>query len=169
MTLSSILQSLNNGLADINRSIARASALQAATSELKQQIFKERHTIESALDLAQSQISLDEKLKDPRFRAAYERASAALADHRQEARDAQPPSKTPPPTFTRSQKHPDVDIEAAIQRSFEALQEERDVFLHAVRLQLSGSPDLRRHFLASLEKLAGRHYLASVDPASSWN
>lgn len=163
-TFSSMLESFNNGLAEINRSVARASALQSATSELKQRIFAERTTIESAVDLARSEISLEEKMKDPHFKEAYESLSGALAAHREEARDARLPVETPLPTFSRSQRHPDEDFEAAIQRSFDGLREDREAFLSVTYGQLAGDPLLRRHFFASLEKLDGNRYRASVDP-----
>jgi len=159
-----MLESFNNGLAEINRSVARASALQSATSELKQRIFAERTTIESAVDLARSEISLEEKMKDPHFKEAYESLSGALAAHREEARDARLPVETPLPTFSRSQRHPDEDFEAAIQRSFDGLREDREAFLSVTYGQLAGDPLLRRHFFASLEKLDGNRYRASVDP-----
>lgn len=167
-TFFSMLESFNNGLAEINRSVARASALQSATSELKQRIFAERNTIESAFDLARSKISLEEKLKDRHFKEAYESLSGALAAHREEARDARLPVGTPLPTFSRSQRHPDEDFEATIQRSFDGLREDREAFLSAIHGQLARDPVLRHHFLTSIEKLSGRHYLAALDPTSSW-
>lgn len=163
-TLFSMLESFNNGLAEINRSVDRANALQSATSDLKHQIFAEKSTIESALKLARSQISLDEKLKDPRFKEAYESLSGAFTAHRDKASDAPQPAGTPLPAFTRTQRHPDEEFEAAIQRSFDGLREDREAFLSVAYGQLAGDPLLRRHFFASLEKINGNRYRASVDP-----
>lgn len=167
-TLFSMLESFNNGLAEINRNVSRASAVQSATSDLKHRIFVERSAIESALDLARSAISLEEELKDPRFREAYESLSEAIEAHRDTPEDARPPLNTPLPTFSRSQQHPDEDFEAAIQRSFDGLREDREAFLSAIHGQLATDPVLRRHFLTSIEKLSAGHYLAVLDPTSSW-
>lgn len=163
-TLFSILESFNNGLAEISRSVDRANALQNATSDLKHQISAEKSTIESALKLARSQISLDEKLKDPRFKEAYESLSGALTAHRDKASDPQRPAGTPLPAFTRPQRHPVEEFEVAIQRSFDGLREDREAFLSVAYGQLAGDPLLRRHFFASLEKINGNRYRASVDP-----
>ncbi|WP_024956671.1 UvrD-helicase domain-containing protein [Stenotrophomonas maltophilia] len=168
-TLFSLLESFNNGLAEINRNVSRASAVQSATSDLKHRIFAERSTIESALELARSAISLEEKLKDPRFKEAYESLSEALDANRHEPEEAQSWVETPLPTFSRSQQHPDEDIDAAIQRSFDGLREDRDAFLSAIHGQLAGDSVLRHHFLTSIEKLHGRHYLVALDPTSSWH
>lgn len=167
-TLFSVLESFNNGLAEINRNVSRASAVQSATSDLKHRIFVERSTIESALELARSEISLEEKLKDLRFKEAYESLSEALEANRHEPEDAQPRVETPLPTFSRSQQHPEEDFEAAIQRSFDGLREDREAFLSAIHGQLATDPVLRRHFLTSIEKLSAGHYLAALDPTSSW-
>ncbi|HIE0523709.1 TPA: UvrD-helicase domain-containing protein [Stenotrophomonas maltophilia] len=166
-TLSSILESFNNGLAEINRNVSRANAVQSATSDLKHRIFVERSTVESALELARSEISLKEKLKDPRFKEAYESLSEALEPHRNPP--LYMPEKTPLPTFSRSQRHPDEEFEAAIQRSFDGLKEDREAFLSAIHGQLASNPALRQHFLTSIEKLSGSRYLKALDPTSSWN
>ncbi|MNV04552.1 Helicase IV [compost metagenome] len=163
-TLFSMLESFNNGLAEINRNVSRASAVQSATSDLKHRIFVERSTVESALELARSEISLEEELKDPRFKEAYESLSEALGENRHEPEDAQPRVETPLPTFSRSQRHPDEDIDAAIQRAFDGLREDREAFLSVTYGQLASDLVLRRHFFASLETLDGSHYRASVDP-----
>jgi DNA helicase IV len=168
-TLFSLLESFNNGLAEINRNVSRASAVQSATSDLQHRIFAERSTIESALELARSAISLEEKLKDPRFKEAYESLSEALDANRHEPEEAQSRVETPLPTFSRSQQHSDKGIDAAIQRSFDGLREDRDAFLSAIHGQLAEDSVLRHHFLTSIEKLHGRHYLAALDPTSSWH
>ena len=167
-TLLSMLESFNNGLAEINRNVSRASALQSATSDLKHRIFLERSAIESALELARSEISLEEELKDPRFKEAYESLSETLDANRHEPEDAQPRVATALPTFSRSQRHPDEDIDAAIQRSFDGLREDREAFLSAIHGQLATDSVLRRHFLTSIESLSAGHYLAALDPTSSW-
>ncbi|HGM6770628.1 TPA: hypothetical protein ACKQAW_001176 [Stenotrophomonas maltophilia] len=135
---------------------------------MKHRIFVERSTIESALELARSEISLEEKLKDLRFKEAYESLSEALEANRHEPEDAQPRVETPLPTFSRSQQHPEEDFEAAIQRSFDGLREDREAFLSAIHGQLATDPVLRRHFLTSIAKLSAGHYLAALDPTSSW-
>ena len=163
-TLLSVLESFNNGLATLNRNIDRASALQSATSELTRRIAVERTTIERALEQARSEISLEEELKNPRFKEAYESLTKALGAHIDEAQDTEPDAETPPPSFSRSQRHPDEEIEAAIQRSFDGLREDREAFLSVIYGKLAGDPLLRRHFFASLEQLDGSRYLSSVDP-----
>ena len=138
--------------------------MQSATSDLKHRIFAERTTIESALELARSEIALEEELKDLRFKEAYESLSEALDANRHEPEDAQPRVETPLPTFSRSQRHPDEDIDAAIQRAFDGLREDREEFLSVTHGQLASDLVLRRHFFASLGTLDGSHYRASVDP-----
>jgi DNA helicase-4 len=167
-TFSSILESLNDGLNEINRNISRTSAVQSATSDLKQQLFVERTTIEKALELANSAIDFEERVKDPSFKETYEWLFAALGDDSDETVAEPSRSDTPVPSFKRSQRHSDDEFEIAIQHSFDGLREERDAFLSVIHGQLTSDALLRRHFLESLEKLDGVRYRASLDPHATW-
>lgn len=175
-TFSSVLKAVNNGMEEFNRTVSRASALQTATSDLKERIFAERITIENALELAKSAVELEERMKDPHFKEGYQSAYAELAallkEERGEScsdkRDSESPhTHTPPPSFLRDQRHPDAEFDAAIQRSFDGLRTEREEFLTMIHGHLSGDAVLRHHFFMSLDKLNGGHYRAALDPSPS--
>ncbi len=168
---SSLLQSLTDSLEEINRHVFRASELKSATSDLKRQIFVERITIENALKMAKSAIELEEKMKDPGFKKAYEaheRMFAVSSTHLEKASGESSRLDAALPTFQRGPRHSDDECEMAIQQSFDGLREDREAFLSVIHGQLSSNAVLRRHFLLSLKKLDGRRYLPALDPKSSW-
>lgn len=167
-TLSSMFQSFNDGLAEINRNISRASALQNATSELKHQLFVERTMIENAMKAAKLAMELEENMKTPQFRQCYEELCATLTNHSDELPTEQSPVDTPLPSFHRSQRHPDDEFETTIQRSLDGLRREREEFLSVIHGLLSSDATLRRHFLVSLEQLNGDRYRLALDPSLSW-
>lgn len=132
----------------------------------------ERTVIESALKRAQTNIKIEELKKDPRrkelFEQAYQDLSALLADSPDETPAQSIKDETPLPSFQRYQRHRDDEVEAAIQRSFDELQAEREAFLSVIHSQLSSDVNLRRHFLEALTSLGCNRYRSALDPASSW-
>jgi DNA helicase-4 len=168
LSLSSLLRAVDIGLTQFNHNVTRASALQGAVSDLKHQLFVERHTIDSALNMAKSAIELEEKMKDPVFKEAYQSASIEIADLHADSPNDKSLIDIPAPSFRRDQRHPDAEIEAAIQRVFDELREEREAFLSVKHSHLSEDQHLCRHFLSALEKLSGERYLLALDlPFSS--
>ena len=171
-TLSSMLNSFLEGLEQVNRNVSLASDRQQATSELKDQIFMERTIIESALKRAHSNIKIEELKKDPRRKELFEQSYRELMGALAESKDKTPAQprrdETPLPSFKRSQRHQDDEVEAAIQRAFDELQAEREAFLSVIHSQLSKDATLRRHFLEVLTSHGWNRYRSALDPASSW-
>ena len=126
--------------------------------------------IEAALKLAANAIDLEEKLKDPRFKQTYERLMQAVASADDGKADGRSHlAKNQVPSFARTQRHSDAEIEAIIQQTMKGLKDEREAFLSAAHSRLSADPVLRRHFLKTLKEVDGVRYLPALDPASTWS
>lgn len=166
-TLSSILKAVNDGITEINQNLSRVHALQEATSELKLDMHAERTVIETALSSAKLAMELEIKLQDLRFREIYEQTLNEVLVW-VDAPDEQAPSITRTvPSFERTARHHDLDIEGAIQRKVEDFRDDREAFLSVVYAQLASDPILCGHFLKKLHELHGDHYLAGLDPKRS--
>jgi DNA helicase IV len=166
-TLSSFLQAINNGAAQINQHVSRAQALQQATSELELDLHAERSTIESALNEAKSAKELEVLKQDPTFRELYERSFEELSITVKTTQEDAPHSDRPLPTFSRTVRHKDPEIEDAIQRKVDGLRSDREAFLSGVHAHLADDPILYSHFLKKIHEFHGDHYLTGLDPQSS--
>jgi len=164
-TFSSVFKALNAGVTQINEHVRRAEALQKATSQMELDSHAERLVIETALSLAESTIKLEEYMQDPGFREIFEQnrtmfdvASATDGDAARIDR--------PLPIFSRTDRHMDPEIDAAIQRKVDGLRSDREYFLSVMHAKVASNAALCTHFLKELHKLHGDHYLAALDPKS---
>jgi DNA helicase-4 len=168
-TLLSVMKSVNHGVETFNRTMDRTYALQQATTALKADLLAERNSIETGLRLAAHAIELEERLKDPRFKKNYEHLMQAIALDEGQSHVPQDLVNNPVPTFTRTQRHHDAEIEEIIQRTLNGLKDEREAFLSAAHGRLSADPVLRRHFLKVMLEIGRDRYVAAMDPSSSWS
>ena len=171
--LNSVLNSINEGLEgfnrkvdDFNRKTKRSLAVQQAMSDLKLHVYVEQSVIETAVKMAQSGLELQENLKSPTFRQAYEQVQKTLASTT-DANRTREYVDSPVPTFERIQRNPDPEVEEAVVKAIEELRGEREAFLSGVRTRLSANANLRVQFLSALEELKGVRYLAALDPKSN--
>lgn len=163
LSFSSFFQSINEGLSEFNRDLNRRSAVHSATLELESSIDAERNAIRTSLELAKSDVELEEQLKDPVFYEAYKRIGKAINSHQDSSRDEHEYIDKPIPTFERLKPHTDPEIESAIRNKIEKLRKEREVFLSGARLQLTNNPIIRNYFIKRLTEQHGIHYLSVLD------
>lgn len=163
------LRAVNEGVAAINHSLDRASALQRATFELELDLYAERLMLDTGLERARSAMALEEKLKDANFRKIYEQTHERLSlllVSTDEARPAKPAVDRALPSFERRDRHDDPEIDNAIQKKIEGLREGQAALLSRVRVELSADPALCAHFMKLLETRHVSHYREILDPAS---
>ena len=168
LTISGLLNSINDGLTDINRNVVRANAVASATSELRENINAERLVIEAALDQAKSAIDLQEKLKNPLFKEAYLSFSDAFSSLNEATHRDSGEIEKPVPNFVPNREFSDENIADEVQRVVARLRDEREAFLSAVYVKLTADRTLRENFVREVHKLNGNRYLPAIDPFSSW-
>lgn len=165
-SLSSAMKSINNGIADFNHNMDHHLALQRVTSELELDIQSERRALEIALQMAMSDLKLEGRLMDPRFRESYEKSYAKLSSLFGDD-DKSQHIKRSVPSFERTYHHNNSDIEVAIQRKVDMLCKDRQAFLSVIHAQLASDTILCGYFLKRLHEFHGDHYLSGLDPKAS--
>lgn len=151
-------------LADgVNDAVTRAKAVQDATYPLMGLVHTEKVLLKMALEHGKRMIDLDEQMKDPRFREAYEHVSKKVrgsVDHE----PVQLPDD-PLPSFERHTQHPDPETEQAIRNKIDGIRESRGYFLQQTVKELNGNSALKQHFLKAMEEKGITRYLASLKEA----
>lgn len=161
MSLLSMLNRFNEGVAAASNKLRQSSEITRATSDLSQRAYAERYTIETALKLARTDLEYREHMKRPEFRQIHERIRTAM----DEARPADAQTErvvTPSPDFNQVPTHPDAAIALAILEAVQSMAAERDQFLADVRKKLTTDSDLQECFVHRMEKLAAERYLPAL-------
>ena len=167
-SVASFFNAVNKGLTEFNHNMDRQLALHKATSELELDVKAERYKIESALRVAESNVKLDERLKDPQFREIYQNVFSQVSAATKDVDNSR--SNVPnraAPSFHAVYQHSDPEIQASIQRKVNEIRKDREAFLSVVHAQLSANASLRKHFLTHLHTVDGDLYLAALDPKGS--
>ncbi|WP_309243376.1 3'-5' exonuclease [Caballeronia sp. CLC5] len=166
----SFFKAINDGVSQLNDYVTPAQALQVSTSELEKDLFAERTIIKAAFDFAKSTKEIEIKKQDPRFRELYEQNVERLGRLLEESGSEREESRRierPLPSFARTERHNDPEIEAAIERKIAGMRVDREDFLSRIHAQLASDQVLLRHFLSNLHDFHGDRYLRSIDPRSS--
>lgn len=172
-TLRGFFASISTGLDDLNKSVSRAQAVQAATSSLSLDIHAEYVAIKCGLESARHSVELRKKFDaDPQLERIYEESRKnfeALFEREGDAKrmaDTQALAR-PVPDFQHVTKHANAETDEAIQRKVAGMKSERAAFLSAVHVELSRNEALRGHFRKKLHMLGGEHYWSALDPQSA--
>lgn len=165
----SFLGKVNSFLEDVNHHVARASAMQSATSELSRLLDAERVVIEKAFELAQLRLQQerDFAVRGPEYRARFEESYAELLSKLGDSvpkPDVLALERHPLPDFNRVGSHHNPDIQRAIALKVQGLRDDREAFLSGVHAQLARDPTLLAQFQTSLGELNGDHYWTALDP-----
>ncbi|RPD87674.1 hypothetical protein [Luteimonas sp. 100069] len=166
MSLTSLLNSFNDSMKGVSKTLRQTNEVNRVTSDLKHHAYAERCVLEAALKLAKVDVETQERRKDPGFRDIHDRFLKAARAKSSSEPKAEPISN-PVPNFALVSSHDDPETLAQIDQTVEKIRQERQAFLSKVRAELIANKDALPHFLNRIKEQHSERYLPDLAPPLS--